>query len=150
MKITPEGSKRIYEGKCLISYLKNVKVLLVYTLWRVFCHYVQLTLKSELGARFSIVLSQAYVTSVPRQNVWRQIVRRQNVRGQNVSGDKTSVGTKRPWGQNVRGDKTSIATKRPWGQNVRRTKHLWGQNINGDKTSVWVIFTKALLGKIFY
>ncbi len=94
------------------------------------------------------------------ETVARQNVRRQNVRGQNVRKDKTSVGTKRPDGQNVR------RTKRPWGQNVRQTKcpadktsmgtkRPWGQNVRGDKTSmdkmsIWVIFTRALRGNIFY
>ncbi len=74
--------------------------------------------------------------------------------GQNIRGDKTSVETKRPSdktsvGKNVHGDKTSI------GQNNRRTKLPWGQNVCGDKTSVdkmsvWVIFTRALLGKFFF
>ncbi len=65
--------------------------------------------------------------------------------------------TKRPWGQNIRGDKTSVETKRlsdktSVGQNIHRP---WGQNVCGDKTSldktsVWVIFTRALLGKFFF
>jgi hypothetical protein len=67
--------------------------------------------------------------------------------------------TKRPWTKHPWG-KTSVATKHPsdktsGGQNVQRTKRPWGQNICGDKTSVgtkafWVIFTRALLGNVFY
>jgi hypothetical protein len=76
-----------------------------------------------------------------------------------TSVDKTSVGTKHLWEQNIRRDKTSVGQnvrgdKTSVGQNDRRTKCPWGQKVCGDKmsldkTSIWVIFTRALLGKFF-